>query len=1221
MAEAVKEFVPHTIADLLPPGENEDPDTPYYAKFYNQPIMEKLRILYTLGKDDLAWQKMSDDERKGFIQQHKLILPEEAPAPAGTITTGETLRNPPTQEELRGPQSLLSSVGRGGAALVSGALGAPADILNLPHTLNAPVAGLAPRIPLGAQDIAKKLGVPNESMNLLERTLQTVGGAITPGAFLRFAAQAGILPAVAQRIAPYVTAGLKTDAALGVTAQAGQEVGAAITPGSSTGPIIGGITAPLIASTVPSLVRAGRRTLAVAKFSPETQRELMTQKGTEAFEGPSLSEQRSGGTITHTAQEQLLDNFLQAQKQPVLQAQATTQVAELRKTGTEAFGRAQKTAATQQMRAIEDTATTEVRQVHTNYRILEDRIIRERQTAAQATRQLQEQGLQLDEQTTQQLRAAEQTSRTNLAALEQEKRIAQDQYTQTMRAAQDQRTTVQVQARTANKTARQQLESLQETLDRVTLASEKDINDSLAHAQKNVETLAPEMTQAGRQRGDVGRSTVRVAGEASQEAYAMIRKRRQDNFGAMYDRIYREYGITEPADTLYAVVQKYKAQLQPESVPTQEVMGSFAPRSAIYDFEQAVSRLAAEQQLGDAFNYADVMLDLPTIQSFRSRLLDDIAHTQQSSQRRGLLSRMYNEVNEVIENIAEKNPEAFDLLKETNRKYSIEIHREIGGPGHFALARNPLTREPLHTPDEVARNVFGVGPGVAKGSTIAAQHEANFTRYINDLDAIIAGKHYEGSVPGVGLVEDVSATLADAAAARNAKERLFDMVRVQFYDAAIDASTGTYVPQAAEKWLRDRGALINSHPDLKKLFQTPRDRIEAIREVRAKAQGMQALPQSYVEGMQETLKQIQATGGEQVAQARQTSTAGQRQAADVRTTTTRDIESLTGVEDEVLRLEKERLADIQSTQSAVERRQGFTQAEVGERTGEDITRAARQRADELEQARLTARSGKRIVADEAARQTEHERLATEALENAQRIESEVLADYKRTFGGSKAAESALLEDVGERALGSRPMDIVLEIQDMPQGAQNRAWTQWMRKASGNYDAKSAILQARWRAFLGPDGVADSAKAADFIQKNETWLTRYYPQYLNDIKRVQRAFTELEKLTENAPYSFSTRSIFRLGGIAGGVTYLSHVLGLSWKQAVGAGLATEAATYAMYRRKIAALSHIYLDPSDLHVIRRSMNPGASLNDAKMAAYRVFTRSGIFARESVDEEQPQ
>ena len=322
MAE-VKEFIPKTIYDLV--EDPDAPDKPYYEKFYDLPIMEKFDLIGRLGKNDPVWMKASDDERVQFIRDNNLIQQSEIPAAPGTIQTGETLSNPLTPEKMRA-QSSLTDAQRAVRATAASALGAPADILNLPHEINFPLLGLLPRIPLGSKEIAKQLGVPQESMNILEQSLQTISGFVAPGAFLKMAANAGILPNAAQWLYKFFSAGPKMDAALGTTSAAGSAIGKEITPGSSVGPIVGGIGLPLVAGvahTAGSLTKAAaqRRTL-------DYQGQRITEKATEAFGGPSLQEQLTGGTTTQTAQQGALENFVEAQKQPVLQAQASRGIAE-----------------------------------------------------------------------------------------------------------------------------------------------------------------------------------------------------------------------------------------------------------------------------------------------------------------------------------------------------------------------------------------------------------------------------------------------------------------------------------------------------------------------------------------------------------------------------------------------------------------------------------------------------------------------------------------------------------------------------------------------------------------------------------------------------------------------------------------------------------------------------------------------------------------------------
>ena len=144
----------------------------------------------------------------------------------------------------------------------------------------------------------------------------------------------------------------------------------------------------------------------------------------------------------------------------------------------------------------------------------------------------------------------------------------------------------------------------------------------------------------------------------------------------------------------------------------------------------------------------------------------------------------------------------------------------------------------------MAHTVFGPGPGVAKSSAAQAQNEQNFIRYMQDLDDSMQATHLKSYRPEYGLETDSNAMLADYAAARNAKDRLFDMVKAEFYDAAM--IDGKYSQEAASKWLNAHDALIKGNAELTAVFADSAAQARAIRSFEAAAQGDALAAQAQV---------------------------------------------------------------------------------------------------------------------------------------------------------------------------------------------------------------------------------------------------------------------------------------------------------------------------------------------------------------------------------------
>ena len=1191
------------------------------------------------------------EQKKGQTQQEVPTATEGAPSPLqalqGFFRGEQHLSETPgtaTLEPLAARAASQTAPGRAALSALSGVAGGTGDVLNMPAMVSQLVGGPDFKLPIGSESIANQFGISQQSMSELERALQTVGGFVGPGLFLKTAQGVGILPNVAQKLYKFFSAGPKADIALGTLSVAGSKFGEYITPESPVGPLTGGIAAPLVVVGGVSGVRALRQRLGAASL-PE-QQTRMTQKATEAFAGPPLQEQLSGGTTTQTAQQGALETFVEAQKQPVYQAQASRQMGEQLLEAQQSRGRMLASNLTQRLRTSDDTAMAALDQSTQRLHAVEARIATERQTSRDAVRQMQEQGFQLGEDRIQEIRAARRTADTNIAALEQQRGQINQQLTETVRQAEVTRTQIQVDARAQTKGARSNLENLEDDLARVTVANEKDMNDYLTFAQKHTESLAPEMAaaQTPEARARVGQTTIRASGEAGQDISARVVTRLRDNAAAKYGILHSNYGIEEEARVLNDIIKKYKPALageQPSAAPgelpgvTEQVRQSYAPGRAVRDFEARVNQIAEDikiaQNLTDAPDLGSVILSLPDMQTFRSRLMDDLRHTPPTSQYYVPLKQLYGEVNEYFWGLGRKYPEAFDALGVVNRWYDTEVHRLMGAaPFAFANITNPLTRERLHTPDEVTRAYFGPGPGVARGTPAQARNEQRFLRYIDDLDSVIATTHLNRdnfylSPTGYQPTVNAPATLLDAAAARNAKDRLFDAVKVQFYDAATD-SAGKYVPAEAAKWLKQEATLIDGNADLKALFQTSRNQANALRDVQAKAQGLLALPEAYVQSMRDALKVTQAEGGEAIFQARLAARQRTSEARLAAEQTQVQVEQRIAQEGETLAQVRQRLADKLRDQRRQEQLARFNREDVTAQTTAQMVQE--KLAEEQVRAGIAAtrRGERRSLVDERAAQKTRTQQAAEALQRSKETETQILEEYNRIFGNRNAAEHALIEDTFKRTIGTTPEDIVAQIEGMNPSDRNFAYAQWMKKPQMGQPEKEALLQAMWRNHLGSDAVATPAKAAEFIgdRFRQKLLKTYYPDYYDNITTVQHAFEAWEALAKSKPKAFLDQPVRSHVGPAGAGYVLANVMGFGWHTATVIGLTTDVAfqtmTRALHMRKVAGLNQIYLTPQDMAIIANAVRQQRKTPLlANQAALSVLTHAGVIGRET--EEAPQ
>lgn len=934
--------------------------------------------------------------------------------------------------------------------------------------------------------------------------------------------------------------------------------------------VVGGLASPsdLVAIFTALKARPGLRNYAMSH-----QQEMLSAKATETFGGPSLQKQlesRSAKgqfgplfekpTVEQTPksqhQQDVLDRFLEEQKQPVLQAQEVS-------VGT----KAETAAARDRLRVLRSGA------IEKQYAADDAAFI---QTQA-AQRKLQE----IEDQITQVRNSDTVDAQQQIATLNQQKLDVQDVYRQAVRGARDVHNSVVNEVSTVNTGVRQQIRNLQSDLEHITAANQKDIDAAIQYAQRNAENIAPDLASASNP-GAVGRETVRTAGSTAQEFYDNVAARLKTNAESRYSSLYRDYNVEGDAAKFTEILERHKPGLEDTSIPTGNVQQSFTPRSAIGDIEQ---KIAQNTENGVT------TLSLEDVQKFRSRLLDDIRHAPVSSQKRVPLQRLSSEVDAYVDQLAQKYPDAIEELRELNGWYRTEVQRLTGGPGYYARAKSPFTGEYLHTPDEIARTYFGAGPGVSKGSGVAAQREKMFNDYLSDIDDVLHDAY---------LRNDTQAY----AAAQGAKASLFDMVRAQFYDATF--KDGVYTSKLADKWLKEHAALIDVAPELKQLFRTPRDRIAAIREVETKAQAVQQLPEAYLAGLKQEAQKLEEEGRTRLVESQRQSTRTVDDAQDIRAAATR---SDVRTRDE-LALEK---------------------LERSQQTAGELTQAARERQSELTQIARERERAKRDITRDITKQQDVVYDLDKQAQVAAEAEKQAVAAYNETFGKANAAQRALSEETTQRVLGAKPDDIIAQMNNISSTQdRNAAFGNFFRRAGGheNGEVEQALLQSRWRAFLGTDMDGNlippnAENAAKFIKENADFLREYYPSYYDNIKSVQRGFERMVRLENSKPIVLSgQRSIFTHASGGGVAAYVLSTLGvIPWRATVGLLLGYEGVRSMIFLRKVAALSQIYLNPHDTAVIAKAMRPGTSLNLARQSVWSVLSRAGILAHEALDNvEQP-
>jgi hypothetical protein len=919
------------------------------------------------------------------------------------------------------------------------------------------------------------------------------------------------------------------------------------------------------------------------------QEQQILRKGTEVFGGPDLKEQYTGGDTTKTANASKLEAFIEEQKRPVRDAQGRLVAAERQVELTQADKRALDAQSVQETRIAKDLAAARAHQAELDLQGIEDQLTQVRsQEGAQA--------------------------RAEEAQLVQRKLDVQDQYRQDVRNSQYVER-VEVGGARARELARdRQVLAAQEEADRVSVANQRDMDAHLKKAQGTVEDLSPGMTEAAKtgEEGAVGRGIVQEGGRAAQTEYDAMVKRNDDNFAAWYEDIDTRHtkanGTPLNLDTtpgeLYNLTQKYKPAFEgEESVPTAEMRGSAAPRNAVQDFEQRMVQKGHEPDHRIDEHTPRTADEVPVSASdaftLRSRIMNAVRRTDPYSERGIVLRQFLGEVNAYIDKggINMVGKEAVEDWRRLNSLYRTEVVlRERAGPGGEILAKNPFTGERLKSPDEVAHTVFGPGPGVAKSSAAQAQNEQNFIRYMQDLDDSMQATHLKSYRPEYGLETDSNAMLADYAAARNAKDRLFDMVKAEFYDAAM--IDGKYSQEAASKWLNAHDALIKGNAELTAVFADSAAQARAIRSFEAAAQGDALAAQAQVKAARAAQARTAVMGEETRHSAGLAQSRAQEGARDAQAMANRD---------------------IATEQSALTERT----AVEGEQTKAQMVQARRLRAEELRQTGIAKETEQRRIAD--ARKSAADRLVAARETAAQEKEALDAAnkDYNTMFGGVNAAKHALTQQAAADRLGATPDSIVRQMETLNVEDRNFAYGEWFKKPGMTDEVKQALLQSRWQAQFktetGGMRVPSVEEAQAFLSntENQAFFRTYYPDYYKDITMITSALEKAQEVAKLRPHTDVNVGNILHTGMAGAAYYAAGQLGMGWQGAIASGAsvggAILAARTAGYRRQLAALNQMYMNPADAHLVAQAIRSN-SPNGVNRAIYLVLTRAGLWGRET-------
>ncbi len=944
-AQAPTKFVSETVFDLI-----DDPEFPTW------PVHKRLDKLSELGKKDPGWRSTPKPVQDAYLKKLFGLTPTTpatspttttppTSAPSATPPTSATSATPPTTAPSTPPTptpttpeppratpwvglgetpmrqragELVQDTGEAFIAAGKGAIQGVDSLLGLlPRAVGAAieVPGMLPEalgvLGPGQENPFTRAGqfVQSRPFTHPLESLVTGGSAFAPPtrpehALLEHAMEvavgAGAGATVLAKVAPLlqegvplteqvlfaVKAALKGDVASQAAGAMGAnpwvQVGANLVFGSG-----------LSKDTV---VRAF--TTLKDKLSLRTHIAGMTQKIQEAFGGPTLVEQRTGGgAAVEAVQTRALEDIVTTAKQPVEAARLATAA----RTAERETAQAEQRAATAQnvldLRGAQDQHTQQIVRAEMDLHAAQD--------------------------------AARTATRDTADAARQARYQAEDTYRATVHAAEDTQRLAMTEARTRNTQLGEQLRAQQQELETVSAQIAKDNDTALAWAEASAKRAAPAMAEAGRKASEAGRGMIRGGGSAAAVYTEGAYQRFKTYFKGAYKDLYDTYKVTGDGNALVDSLHEFENKL------IGQARESYVPDPIFANIRDMV----AKNPKGRG---GEGVVDLEGIHDIGSMVLDQIRHTPQGSARAGILKYTLGIVNEFKDAVSEKFPDAMERLALVNGEYRRQVRPFYSGPGEAILKVNPVTGDPMKSPVEIGHMLFAPGPGVA---TSSATTEANLRTFVTFMDdARVAHR--------AALMRN---DYAAAHEAQNAIDGVTRIAKAKFYDAVM--GSGSYDVAAAEKWLKTYDTQIKASPELTKIFRTHRDRTEAIREVEASGHQLLADEQDYLRQLQKAREEVTAEGGAALAEARAHVQGERRQAGEERLQERRDIGEQTEAarrltQDEQTRAARQRGAEAR--QAALDKRQAERQAKDIRDVHTERVRVAREAEKEAQAFEATA---------------------------------------------------------------------------------------------------------------------------------------------------------------------------------------------------------------------------------------------------------------------------
>lgn len=880
----------------------------------------------------------------------------------------------------------------------------------------------------------------------------------------------------------------------------------------------------------------------------------------------------------------------------------------------------------QKIRDAQDRHYNTIVKAEADIQAAENAATQAKQAADRLVQDTKQQGVELDARLLKQHRDAE-AEATRL------KHDAQDKRTAALQESQDLHSGVTEEARTQTKEASTKVTRQEEALSHVQAQNEQDMTTALEHQRKTFAKGAAE-SEAGYREGakTFGQKAREFYENAYERTFGKPKTRTESGtpglMGERYNAFYKEHPGASVGDNEFN--QKFLGQIRKdgdfETKLVDRLQERYEPDPLVQEIRNNVMQKVKDAGLDDAdimhnwlHNKGDATVppqiistpfNMQDMAEYRSQVLHELRNTPSTSMRRRTLNELLDVVDTSMEDMVRRSgdKDAFAQWQKINRDYRTEKLRYIPDtPGGLTTAKNPRTNLPF-APDEYnAKQLFGPAP--ATGTSLKdARHVEMFGQYMRDIDHAIEDGFTRGDFTAV-------------AEAKRAKQAMIDHAKNEFYMAYHDPVTMKVNPEAAERWIRAHQPLIDQSNELKSIFATDKDRLRAIKEVKAINQGREAEAQGLLDVAKQEKKTTTEVSGERVSRSRKEQAEAKRAATKTGTTEERDI-AKTLIE------KKQGFEDLDIAQKEQERQVGLRKKEENVAAQQQLTEAQRLAQKEKREAGRGVVTETRNIENLKVDLKEKMRLSQENVKAAEDRAKETVEEWKKAFAGTGPFANPLNQDIAARKLGVQPNDFIERIEALSEKERRIAYDRFFAKSKNDPALKQAVLSGMWENFIKNVDVSkldlkkDPKLISEFLKKNERIISENFsPQLVKDLKQVQGVFDRVGfavgATTEGVPEKLKslTRGQIRRNDYA--AMAVARMAGFGYHTVGQIGIATEALLRMSKEGRARVLKEVMLNPNLARLIAQLENPNLQRTWKQSALAALIARSGVTASELGEE----